>query len=258
MTAKFCWWDLNTKDKGAAKAFYTGLFGWTVVPWKPEGAPAEMPVYDMLCIGERPFGGVNEMPADAPAPAHWIGHVAVDELDERVARAKARGAQFPVGVMTVPTVGRMAIMVDPQGCACSLFAPQGDMPNVPEGSTHGMVGWNELMASEVKPAMQFYTDVVGWTWRSGPFGDEMEYYLFGTGEEGGDAGGMMPKDEQMPMAAWFHYFTTHDIDATVAKARELGGTIIAEPFPVPTVGRLAVVSGPDGSAFGLAQWEMQG
>ncbi len=46
------------------------------------------------------------------------------------------------------------------------------------------------------------------------------------------------------------------IDAKVAKARELGGTIIAEPFPVPTVDRLAVVSGPDGSTFGVAQWEM--
>ena len=253
---KFVWYDLNTKDVEAAKKFYTELFGWTITPWKPEGAPPEMPEYSMLCIGDMPFGGINELPADAPAPAHWLGHVQVDDLDAAMQRAKNQKAQFPMGAMEVPTVGRMAVMIDPQGCAVSLFKPAGDSPELPKADRHGMVGWAELVAADPKAAQAFYSEVVGWKWRSGPFQDQMEYYLFGTGQEGGDAGGMMPKPPEMPVSAWSYYFTTKDIDASVAKVKELGGTVQGEPFHVPTVGKLAIVAAPDGSMFGIAQWEM--
>lgn len=254
--AKFVWYDLNTKDKAKAQAFYGALFGWKVEAWKPEGAPADMPAYSMLCIGEQPFGGMNEIPADVPAPAHWMGHIEVDNVDAAMKRATGLKAQFPMGAMDIPTVGRMAMMLDPQGCVVSLFQPAGETPKVPAATEHGMVGWNELIASDAKAAKTFYSEVVGWKWRTGPMAAQMEYHLFGTGEEGGDAGGMMPKPDTMPAAAWFVYFTTKDIAASVAKVQELGGQVVAPVFEVPTVGKLAVCMASDGSAFGLAQWDM--
>lgn len=257
MTAKFVWWDLNSKDAAKAEPFYTALLGWKVMPWKPDGAPADMPEYRMLAVGEQPFGGINSIPAEAPAPSHWMGHVEVDDVDAAMKRAEALKAQFPVGTMEIPTVGRMAMMIDPQGCVVSLFQPANESPSVPEMNTPGMVGWNELMVADVDAAKAFYSEVVGWKWRNGPFQEQMEYYLFGTGEEGGDAGGMMPKAPDMPASAWFLYFTVEDIDATVSKVKELGGAIMAEPFEVQTVGKLAVCGAPDGSVFGLAQWAPQ-
>jgi predicted enzyme related to lactoylglutathione lyase len=256
MTAKFVWYDLNTKDAKRAEKFYSELWGWRVQVWTPEGAPKGTPEYKMLCIGDKPFGGINQLPEDAPAPSHWLGHVEVDDLDAAMKRAKNMKAQFPMGDMEIPTVGRMALMLDPQGCALSLFKPSGETPSIPPRDQHSMIGWSELIAADAEQAKSFYSEVVGWKWRNGPFQEQMEYYLFGTGEEGGDEGGMTPKTDQMPEAAWFYYFTTSNIEDTVTKVSKLGGTVIAKPFDVPTVGQLAICAGPDGSGFGLAQWAM--
>lgn len=258
MTSRFVWHDLNTKDLEGAIAFYTQLFGWNTIAWKPEGAPAEMPPYTMIAVGDRAFGGIHVLPPDAPAPPHWMGHVFVNDLDAAMERAKGLGAQFPMGAMDIPTVGRFAVMMDPQGCVASLFTSEGQAPPLPEMSSHGMVGWDELIASDTEAAKTFYSEVVGWKWRKGPFDDQMPYDLFGTGEPGGDAGGMMKKTDEMPSAAWFLYFTTSDIAATVARVTELGGAVHAPPFEVPTVGQLAVCASPDGAMFGVAQWSMGG
>ncbi|MEZ4370707.1 MAG: VOC family protein [Polyangiaceae bacterium] len=255
MTAKFVWYDLNTKDIEKAKEFYTKLFGWNIISWKPDGAPADMPEYQMLCIGEQPFGGMNALPQEVPAPAHWMGHVTVDDVDAAMERAKKLGAQFPMGAMDIPSVGRMAAMMDTENCVVSLFKPEGEVPEVPAMSTPGMVGWNELLVTDTAKAQTFYSEVVGWKWRKGPM-TEMEYFLFGTGEEGGDNGGMMKRPDGMPVSSWFLYFTTADIDKSVAQIKELGGAVFQGPFDVPTVGKLAVCMSTDGSMFGLAEWAM--
>jgi hypothetical protein len=50
----------------------------------------------------------------------------------------------------------MAPMLDPQGAFCSLFTPASPdgMTPVP-GRTEGMVGWNELMATDVDAAQSY-------------------------------------------------------------------------------------------------------
>jgi predicted enzyme related to lactoylglutathione lyase len=47
---------------------------------------------------------------------------------------------------------------------------------------------------------------------------------------------------------WHVYFAVSGADAAVAKAAELGGSVLAEPFDTP-VGRMAVLSDPQGAAF---------
>lgn len=256
MSGKFCWWDLNSKEADKAVKFYTELFGWSITPWKPEGAPADMPEYKMIGVGDKMFGGINSIPADAPAPSHWMGHIHVPDLDAAMKRAEGMKAVFPMGAMAVPTVGRMAMFMDPEQAAASLFQPEGELSELPSMDTPGMVGWNELLTADPEKAKAFYSEVVGWKWRKGPM-TEMEYHLYGTGEEGGDFGGMMKRPEQMPVSAWFLYFTTKDVDASVAKLKELGGSVMVDPFDVPGVGKLAApCTAPDGSMFCLAQWAM--
>jgi predicted enzyme related to lactoylglutathione lyase len=46
-------------------------------------------------------------------------------------------------------------------------------------------------------------------------------------------------------------FATADTDATAAKAAELGGQVLAEPFDIENVGRFAVLADPQGVAFGV-------
>jgi predicted enzyme related to lactoylglutathione lyase len=50
---------------------------------------------------------------------------------------------------------------------------------------------------------------------------------------------------------WLVYIGTDDVDATTARAKELGATIHVEPMDIPNVGRFSVLQDPAGAAFGL-------
>ncbi len=51
-------------------------------------------------------------------------------------------------------------------------------------------------------------------------------------------------------AAWVHYIAVSDTDATVAKAKELGGSVIKEAFDTPQ-GRVAILTDNQGAAFAI-------
>ena len=53
---------------------------------------------------------------------------------------------------------------------------------------------------------------------------------------------------------WNIYFGVEDVDATVAKAEGLGGTPAVPAMDVPGVGRMAMVTDPQGAGF----WVMAG
>jgi predicted enzyme related to lactoylglutathione lyase len=63
-------------------------------------------------------------------------------------------------------------------------------------------------------------------------------------------GAMNPPMEGVP-PHWNVYFNVDDVDVTVAKALDLGGSVVAPAFDVPGVGRMAVLSDPQGATFNL-------
>jgi predicted enzyme related to lactoylglutathione lyase len=52
---------------------------------------------------------------------------------------------------------------------------------------------------------------------------------------------------------WLSYISVEDADAAAARARELGGTVVAGPMDVMEHGRMAVVRDPGGATFALWQ-----
>ena len=52
---------------------------------------------------------------------------------------------------------------------------------------------------------------------------------------------------------WTTYIGSHDVDATAARAKELGATIFREPTDVPGTGRFAIIQDPTGAVFGVWQ-----
>lgn len=113
----FSWSELVTTDPEAAATFYGQLFGWTV---KDMGA--EMGSYRVASVGEDQVGGIMSMPPDAPPmPPHWGCYVTVDDVDATLARCTELGGQVLMPPMDVATVGRMAVIRDPQGAALSVM-----------------------------------------------------------------------------------------------------------------------------------------
>jgi len=106
--------------------------------------------------------------------------------------------------------------------------------------------WYELMTSDTAAAGKFYSDVVGWKAEESQGG--MPYTMFNT-PAGPPVGGMMGLPEANAHPGWVGYVAVDDLDASTAKAAELGGTVHKFPSDIPGVGRFSVIADPHGAIF---------
>lgn len=238
---KVVWHEHVSTDSAKAKDFYTQLFGWELETFKPGEAD-----YAMIKANEQTHGGFNE--PEGGAPPHWLPYVLVEDADATADKAKAAGGSAIMDPFDVPEVGRLAILKDPQGAVFALIQPamEGDPDSPP---AHGTFIWDELTTTDVDGAKSFYGDVFGWTFRDEDMGG-MTYTVVKRGES--DIGGLMARPEGFDIPThWKVYIATDDADATVAKASELGASVIVEPTDIPEVGRFAVLEDPVGAVFGI-------
>jgi uncharacterized protein len=244
------WVDLQTTDQSAAKQFYAGLFGWTYDDQPmPGGEGGEASaVYSMAMLGDKTVAAIAPQPADmaaAGAPPMWNTYIAVDNVDDAVARVEAAGGQVAMAPFDIMDAGRMAFVMDPGGAGVALW-----QANQHIGATlvnePGTVTWNELVTSD-HSATKFYEQVLGMTTSTMDMG-QGEYTLFNVG--GQMVGGSTPPQMEGVPNHWYVYFAVEDADATAAKAKALGGAVLAEPFDTP-VGRMAAVRDPQGATFSI-------
>jgi predicted enzyme related to lactoylglutathione lyase len=104
----------------------------------------------------------------------------------------------------------------------------------------------EINAADADRAQGFWSGVFGWE-VGPPMSPEMDYRMFQTAEDQG--GAIVGTDEKGPLRV---YFDTEDIDATLAKVRELGGEA-EDKSPVQGYGWFAACRDTEGNAFSLWQ-----
>ena len=56
-------------------------------------------------------------------PAQWVPYVRVADVDATLASAKRLGANVCMDGTDIPTVGRIGMMVDPQGAMIAVIKP---------------------------------------------------------------------------------------------------------------------------------------
>jgi uncharacterized protein len=124
---------------------------------------------------------------------------------------------------------------------------------------HGQVCWAELATDDLAGAKSFYSDLFGWNFKGGQAdGGGMEYSEFSVGE-GYPMGGMYQKPAEMPAPPhWMTYVSVDDVDASAAKAAELGGSMKVPPMDIPNVGRFAVLTDPSGATFAIVKLDPHG
>jgi predicted enzyme related to lactoylglutathione lyase len=118
------------------------------------------------------------------------------------------------------------------------------------GYTPGTFSWAELSTSEPDGAKRFYAALFGWDYDDRPIPDGSVYTM--ARRDGKEAAALYAAREGMP-TAWATYVTVESADATAARARELGATVLAEPFDVLKAGRMAVIQDPTGAIVSV--WE---
>lgn len=248
-----CWVDLGVSDIPKAMAYYGGLFGWDIQEGPPESGG-----YAMCEIGGLPVAGIGPKMGPPDMPTVWTTYLASADADATAARIKAAGGQVLMDPFDVMDVGRMFVAVDPGGAAFGVWQARAhsgfQLANQP-----GSLIWSENMSRNYEGNKAFYSSVFGYSF--GDIGAEgMNYATLdldgktvgGIGEIGADQPAAMP-------AYWGTYFAVADTDAAVAKATELGGSVVAPAWDSP-YGRMAVVSDDQGATFALmsAAWAESG
>ncbi|HKH44537.1 MAG TPA: VOC family protein [Thermoanaerobaculia bacterium] len=121
-------------------------------------------------------------------------------------------------------------------------------PEAAAGLPVGRFVWHDLMTTDIEKAQQYYTDLLGWTYKEFDMGEGGTYRMIHAG--GTEWGGFMPADPAQGMPAqWISYVTVPDVDAAIAKAQELGGQVVVPAMDIPTVGRFAIISSPNGASI---------
>ena len=118
----------------------------------------------------------------------------------------------------------------------------------------GAIGWVELCTTDPKAAQGFYRDLFGWQFEADAMGHEG--YTVAKVDGKGVAGvmGMPPGCPPGVPPHWGVYVSVQDIDATAAKARKLGGKVLAGPMEIERVGRFAVIQDPQGAVISAIQF----
>jgi predicted enzyme related to lactoylglutathione lyase/NifU-like protein involved in Fe-S cluster formation len=247
---RFVWYDLMTSNPDNAIPFYQKIVGWGTQKWDGVGNGA----YTMWTSGGAPIGGVMQLPPEAAAggaPPHWLLYVFAPDVDATVKRAQQLGGMVHVPPTDIPTVGRFAVLADPQGAAFAVFAAAQDAPGHEGAPNIGEFSWHELATTDYEAAWNFYHDLFGWEKDSamdmGPAG---MYQLFKR--NGVQLGGMYNKPADMPAPPhWLCYAKVDDVQKRVDTIKNLGGQILVGPMEVPGGDWIVVGMDPQGAAFAL-------
>jgi uncharacterized protein len=260
---RFIWRELMATRIDVAKRFYGELFGWTVKEW-----PGEKPYYLFHAgdkgVAGKGVAGMMACPEGGAIPARWTSYVSVSDVDACVERARGAGGTIALGPMDVPTVGRIAFIADPNGATTAAIKPQPQQPDA-EGGDRPALGefcWESLQTPDPRADVAFYKKVYGWSEATFDgsitlgVSEGMMNQIASVGPTQGDHRKVGAGAELRGSAAsWTTYVAVDALPAARDRVKRLGGSILMEAIPVPTMGTFAVIKDPDSAVICLFEAE---
>ena len=111
----------------------------------------------------------------------------------------------------------------------------------------------EIPADDPDRAKAFYSGLFGWNFEERRADEGPSHWIIdhqgGASGQNGALRELTPQEEGFP-PHWMPYFATNSVDASLAKAEDLGGATV---FPAMEVlaGKIAAVRDPQGAMFSL-------
>lgn len=240
-----CWTDLWTSDVDGSRRFYSELFGWEALESSPDLGGYFMFARDGVPVA----GGMGDM-GDVVANNAWKVYLATDDIARTVEEAAARGAEIFAPAIPVADLGVQAVLADPTGAA--LGAWQADtFPGFTVLDEPGSPSWFELYTRDYTSAVEFYRDVFKLDTEIIGDSDEFRYTTLRSTGGSDQLAGIMDASAFLPEgvpAHWIVYWEVSNVDATVATATKLGGSVIMEGTDTP-YGRMATLADTTGAQF---------
>jgi uncharacterized protein len=241
-----CWIDLMVPDQQAALDFYRDLFA-----WQGEVGPEEFGGYSVCSLKGKPVAGIMKTMSQGdqpPPPPNWTTYFASADVSATQEAVSGAGGTVMMPATDVGTIGRMLVAADPQGAVFGVWEARefggAEIVNEP-----GALVWNQLSTTDANGAGAFYRAALGL--ETAPMPDMPEFTGFQVkGRTIGGVQGMENLPEGTP-PNWLVNFAVDDTDSTVSALVRNGGTVIAPPFDMEKVGRMAVVADPWGAPFAV-------
>jgi predicted enzyme related to lactoylglutathione lyase len=111
--------------------------------------------------------------------------------------------------------------------------------------------WLEMASTDIPGSAKFYGDLFGWPMARD---EQMDYTMtaFG-GEETGVGFVGVDAAQGVAPGSLLAYVYVADIDATIARAKELGAPVLVDKMEIPTVGWIAIIGDPGSNRIGVLQ-----
>lgn len=247
------WYELMTTDADGAKAFYDKVVGWNI-----QTTHGESNDYGFIVNADGGMTGgllhLTEEMCQHGARACWIGYLGANDVDESLKAVEEAGGKVLMPAHDVEMAGRFAMVADPNGAPFYIMTPT-PPPGGGESTAFstdlvGRCSWNELLGTDQKAALDFYSGLFGWSLPEPMDMGAMGTYQF-VAHDDVTMGAIMRRPEQAPMSTWIHYFRVADIDTAKAAAEAGGGTIMMGPMEVPGGDWIVQGTDPQGAFFAL-------
>lgn len=236
LNGKVVWHDLVTPDLEGAKSFYGGLFGWTF-----DDASED---YTLVRNDGRLIGGMARLKS-SDYSSYWVPLVSVRDVDRAVDATTSAGGERLVKSFDVPGRGRVGVLKDPRGAAFGVVrATQGDPADRVPGVNDWL--WHEVWTDDVAASGAFYGDTFGYDVKEGTASGR-SFSVLATGAV--PRVGVVKKSDPEILNTWVAFVRVADVDATVAKARSLGGTVLMAPTAEVRNGHVAIIADRHGAGF---------
>ncbi|WP_256105422.1 VOC family protein [Streptomyces sp. ODS05-4] len=227
------WWEAVSDDPPATAAFYQRLFAWQV--------RASVPGYRFCLRGERAVAAVVDGARHrGVADPGWLPSLFAPALDETCERVERHGGAVLAPPAAVDGEGRRALVRDPGGAVCALWAAS-HLPDPAPVRAPGHLGRVGLLAGDPRRSTEFYASVFG-----GGHGDVQRGGVQ-PGLPGVPAflGVRRPRPAHLGGDRWLPDFLVEDLTRAVRAVRDGGGrdagadtagsgaTIMTDPAGVP-------------------------
>ena len=229
------------------------------------------PKRDSLLHGphRRPGRGRDLLePPGAPPQAAWNTYIRVESADDADSPGARGGRASDLGAVRRVRRGADGRVRRSRGRGLLRVATW-IAPRLGGGQRAWRGELQQPAHDDVEAARAFYGAVFGWTtidagspmWALPGYGDHLEELnpglragmkQMGAPEGFEDVVATILPREGTP-ARWSVTFAVDDVDAITARARELGGSVLAEPQNAPWV-RFAVLADPAGASFTASQF----
>ena len=115
---------------------------------------------------------------------------------------------------------------------------------------HGMISWSDLNTFKVEEAKAFYAAALGMGFQGFDMPQGTYFVAMHGGKQAWGIQNMAGRAPEGSPSHWFTYLAVDDVDKRIEGIEALGGKVMAPPFDIPAVGRIAIVQDASGAVLG--------